>query len=80
MPYICQMNLLKQQNWNIRRIKLFLRETDAYFPNPNGEMYRKKKMYDVDRVVKADFSEAFRADVLRYLSTKEREEANAGNL
>lgn len=79
MNYICQKDLMKRQNWNIRRIRLFLGEPDAHFPNSQSSAFRKMKMYNMDRVVKAQSSTEFREDVLRYLSLKERKEANAGN-
>lgn len=79
MNLISQQDLLSRQNWNARRIKLFLGKPDQSIPNPQSPAFRRMKMYDMERVRKAETSPEFRVDVLRYLSKKERVEANAGN-
>ena len=79
MTKICQQDLLTFQKWNIRRIRLFLGKPDCYEPNPQSPSFRWMKMYDLDRIIKEETSPEFRADVLKYLSKKERDEAIAGN-
>lgn len=66
MPnYIDQARLLKRRNWNPRRIKVYLGEPDKYAPNPKSPNYRDMKLYDLNRVYRAEVSGQFRLEVFR---------------
>ena len=64
--YISQAQILKRKNWNLRRICVYLGEPDKYAPNPRSPKYRHMKLYDIDRVYRAEVSEPFKLEVFRF--------------
>jgi len=65
MTKICQEDLLKMPNWNIRRVRLFYPLPDECVPNPHGSNYRWMKLYSVEKIKQIEASPEFQADVQR---------------
>jgi hypothetical protein len=61
--YLCQADLLKRRNWNLRRIRQFLDPPDTVSTNPKSERYREMKLYLLSRIIRIENSEAFLQDV-----------------
>lgn len=62
---ICQEDLLRLPNWNMRRIQLFYPDPEGYAPNPHGKDYRRMKLYSIDKIKQIQNLPSFQADVQR---------------
>jgi hypothetical protein len=65
MTTICQEDVLRMPNWNMRRIRLFYPVPDSYAPNPNGAMFRQMKLFSVEKLRQIEMSPEFQTDVQR---------------
>jgi len=65
MTTICQEDLIRLPNWNIRRVRLFYPIPEGYAPNPHGKNYREMKLYSIEKIRQIEASPAFQADVQR---------------
>lgn len=48
--YLCQADVLKRKNWNLRRVRQYLDPIDRTAPNPKHRNYPWMKMHDMERV------------------------------
>lgn len=70
MPYLCQADVIKRRNWNLRRVKQFLCYPDSFAPNPKSRKFREMLLYDLERIRRIEASPEFQADLRKCLSRR----------